>query len=511
MILWMLVVVFMALAIASGFLQGGVRALFSFIGLMLGALLAIPLTGLGGAILGLFKIEHPMLIQIIGPLIPFVLVSLVVFGLGFLVHYKVNMFFKYRTDDTTFFKWEKLNKQLGLCFGTLNGAVVAIVITIILYVPGYFTVQFEKEGADPWYLAFLNKAAKDVDGTGFYRTISPWVPASTTYFEACDTLGWLYHNPTARDRVSRYPLLMPLAEEQRYQELARDTNFVTAIKRSPGLLELADMSRVSGFINDHGWIDQMVALLGDHLPDLNSYLRSGQTADFADEQIVDRWYFNLGASWNHVAQRKLPLTLLQKRALLNEYRRKWRNSTVTAFLDKTILFKGNARGETLDSTNMEDAMKRINEIFAQAFRDLGSMIEMTTQFSELVGVPLTELATRDSVVIPRARYDQNKAAFDRLKLWFDQTGTQVTITDQTVTFTQSQGTEFNSGLDNIDTGSTGPGTVMYRGTWEHLYANKYGIRLKSADGGNQELAFDALLETNRLIFTAKGISLVYDR
>jgi len=343
MILWLLVLLLMGAAIAAGYYQGAVRALFSLLGLLLGSLLSVPMTGLGGSILGIAKVQHPILINFLGPMVPLLVIFLVFFGAGFFAHKKIHMFFKYRSDDETFFRWERVNKQLGICLGILNGTALVFLICIGFYVLGYFTVQVESEGKDPWYLSLVNSVAKDIDDTGFSRSLAPFVPASATYFMASDVLGFLYHNPDLKDRLSRYPLFLPLAEESRFQELGGNETFQNFWKAKPSLVEFSTQNQVEPLASDAQFYANMHKLLDGHFQDLMAFLRTGESPMYADQQIVDRWLFNLGASWKHSSKVKSNMTVAEKKWLLSVYQALWKDSSLTAFLDNSVLLKNKGR------------------------------------------------------------------------------------------------------------------------------------------------------------------------
>jgi hypothetical protein len=83
----------------------------------------------------------------------------------------------------------------------------------------------------------------------------------------------------------------------------------------------------------------MLALLEGHFEDLVAYLRTGQSPLYAEQGIVDRWRFNLGASWGHATKVKSNMNLAEKRWLYSVYTAMWSNSTAIAFLDQSVLIK----------------------------------------------------------------------------------------------------------------------------------------------------------------------------
>src|SRR4030095_854498 len=117
MTIWVLAVILLASVAALGFRQGGIRVAFSLIGILLGILLAPPLGRLLKSPLSAVGLKNPVLLWVGGPLIVFVLISIIFQGAALAVHQKVDVFYKYRAGDLRLALWERLNHRLGLCLG----------------------------------------------------------------------------------------------------------------------------------------------------------------------------------------------------------------------------------------------------------------------------------------------------------------------------------------------------------------------------------------------------------
>lgn len=87
MILWLIALVMLTSVGIVGFYQGALRAGFSFVGLLIAALLASPIGSLLAAVVPIFGLKNPVAIAFISPAIAFLLI-LTAFKLGALAVHK---------------------------------------------------------------------------------------------------------------------------------------------------------------------------------------------------------------------------------------------------------------------------------------------------------------------------------------------------------------------------------------------------------------------------------------
>ena len=123
MTIWLLTLVLMASVAGVGYRQGGVRAAFSSVGILLGVLLAGPLGKLLKPLLVVLGLKNPTLPWLLGLLIIFLLISISFKVAAFIAHQKVDVHYKYHAGDLRLVLWERLNRRLGLCLGVLNCAL----------------------------------------------------------------------------------------------------------------------------------------------------------------------------------------------------------------------------------------------------------------------------------------------------------------------------------------------------------------------------------------------------
>jgi uncharacterized membrane protein required for colicin V production len=139
--IWILALVLLASLAALGYRQGAIRVVFSFAGIVFAVLLAAPLGEHFKPLMPLVGIHNPALIWMLGPLEAFVLLLILFKIAGSIAHHKIEMHYKYHTDDLKLALWERLNRRLGLCLGVLNGAAYFVLICFLLFNFSYGTAQ----------------------------------------------------------------------------------------------------------------------------------------------------------------------------------------------------------------------------------------------------------------------------------------------------------------------------------------------------------------------------------
>src|SRR5882762_2253249 len=183
MILWLLALVILGCVAIVGFYQGAVRVAFSFVGLLLAAILASPLGALFKPLVPIFGLKNPIVIAFVAPAIGFLLVLVVCKCVALAVHKKVEARHKYKASDTQRLLWERLNARIGIPLGLANGVVYFYVICTLIYALGYLTVQVATSEQDSWALRLANRLTDDLRSTGMDKAVAPFMPKSELYYD----------------------------------------------------------------------------------------------------------------------------------------------------------------------------------------------------------------------------------------------------------------------------------------------------------------------------------------
>src|SRR3954453_17750401 len=141
MILWITAFLLLGLLGMVGYYQGAIRAGFSFVGLLIAGLLAVPVGKLIAPVLKLVGVKHPVSLMFIAPFVAYLVILIVFKAVGFTLHKKAEAHYKYQNSDTIRLLFEHLNQRLGISLGVANAIVYTFLIGIVFYILGYFTVQ----------------------------------------------------------------------------------------------------------------------------------------------------------------------------------------------------------------------------------------------------------------------------------------------------------------------------------------------------------------------------------
>jgi hypothetical protein len=305
MLIWLLVVLLTAGFAALGYFKGAIRMIFPLLGLFVGALLALPLSPVVRPLVPMVGLENPIWSVLIPPVVVFFVVALLLVGVGFLVHWKLGLHFKYRTDEYTFNRWQRLNQRLGVSMGVLAGVVYSLLIGVVIYVLGYLTVQVSAGDRDTAAVRYLNQLRQDLRSSGLEQLVTALDPAPDWYYTASDILGLLYHNSLLHSRLAAYPPLLILAERPEFQAVARDSAYQNMLATQASVAEILQNPQTQAILANESLLAELQQL---ELKDLYSYLRTGESELFRDRPILGRWEVDPYATMLQEKRRRSQMT-----------------------------------------------------------------------------------------------------------------------------------------------------------------------------------------------------------
>ncbi|HEY0550425.1 MAG TPA: CvpA family protein [Verrucomicrobiae bacterium] len=336
MIMWIAALVLVAATAGIGYRQGGIRAAFTFIGLVIAATVAISFAPLFEWIFPLIGFKNPLAPKFGAPIIAFVVVSLVFKGFAAFVHRKVEYYYRYKRDDATRAVWEVMNSRLGACVGVLNGTVYFFVFAIVVAVFGYTTIQIGGSESNSKVLSFLGKAAEDLKNTSMDKVVAPFNPAPPRYFDTADTLGLLHHNRNLIDRLETYPVFAAMAQQPIYQTLAADKELQSLIKSKGSFEEIMANATVQNVISNSDIVTNVMQI---DVLDLNQYLETGVSPKFEKEKILGRWSYDLLTTLRMNKALKPDVTATTWVRLKKELSERFDDSLFMAFHDNLAKFQ----------------------------------------------------------------------------------------------------------------------------------------------------------------------------
>jgi len=352
MFFWIIAMCLMAVLALIGYYQGAIRVAFSFIGLLVAALSAMPLAGLLKPILPVVGLSHPVLIAFIAPALVYVVI-LASFKIAALaVHKKVEAHYQKATDNDRGL-FERLNQRLGIGLGLANATIYVFLLAVVIYVFGYFTFQVaasEKESAG---LKIVNSLCADLEKTGMSKAIAPFIPANEQYYDGADMLGAIYHNPLLQSRLSSYPAFLGLAERKEFKTLGSDVTFQQFWLEGHSFGELVNHPKIQPLFESVDLYTNVLGLLKGDLKDFKGYLETGSSAKYDDEKILGRWFFNFKDSFARAQRAKPNMTIAERKATRLAFG-KLADATLTAMIDNRAALKmpslGAADAQTAQGT-----------------------------------------------------------------------------------------------------------------------------------------------------------------
>ena len=296
MTIWILALVLLASGAGLGFRQGAIRTGISFVGIVTAVTFAGLLGRLLKPLLPHVGIQNPTLIWLLAPVEAFVIILILFKVAAFIVHRKVNLFYKYKAGDLRLALWERLNSRLGLCIGLLNGTAYLVLISFVVFNFCYWTVQIAPSSSESRTTRVINQLGHDLEATGLASTARAVAPLPETYYKVADLTGLICQNPQVSGRLASYPPLLSIAERDDVQQLAQDSDLTSAWKQGAPMGQILNNPKVKALLQDRDLIDTVWETLNANLDDLPVYLKTGKSPKYDPEKILGRWAFNVNVS-----------------------------------------------------------------------------------------------------------------------------------------------------------------------------------------------------------------------
>jgi hypothetical protein len=290
MTIWLVALLIIAFYAMTGRAAGMIYSLASFFGAVGAAILAPLLGGLFEWVPPLVGLPHPIWKAVLPPIAAFLMIVIVVASIGGVAQRKVYLHFKYRDqdDDARFFRWDRMNRNLGLVLGLCTGLVYLIVVSVGIWMSGYATGQVKSEDSHGG-LKFINRLYDDAQATGLGKFAAVFGPAPVEYYETADLVGLLYNNPNIYDRLAMYPNLISLRHRDDIKDLFGDTNLVSLVRGKGNIVLILTHPKVVSLIQNTELRAEYDKL---DKGDLVSFLNTGESKKWKDDPLVGYWQFD---------------------------------------------------------------------------------------------------------------------------------------------------------------------------------------------------------------------------
>lgn len=353
MLIWAIILGIFVILGVSSYYKGAIRSLVSLLGLLVALFLTKPLAPLLKPLVPMVGLAHPLWAVLIPQLVAFLLIVAVFTGLGFFVHQKVALHFKYSTDDYSRLRWERLNHRLGLCVGLYAGAIYSVLVCAVIYVTGYPLVGVTS-AESPTMQRLLAQAREDLHTTGLDKTLASLDGMDENYYLTSDTLALLYGNGAVlQDRLDNYPAFLTLSERPELKEIATDTDLQQLIQTAGPAVSLVKHPKILAVVNNAEIVEQLKQV---DLKDLYNYLRTGKSEKYGEEKILGRWKLDPSATLVSVKRKNPDMSVAEMRRLKDQ---------ITIFLPKTTLMVTPDKQAFLRIEMTEQAKKLIEDAQAR--------------------------------------------------------------------------------------------------------------------------------------------------
>lgn len=313
MTIWILALVFFVSLGLVGYNQGAIRVAMSMFGLIISSLLAGPLSSLMllaiRPLLGAFSVKNPVILWMVAPLVTFLILLAIFKVVAFALHRQVEVYYKYKAGELRLALWERMNKRIGACLGSINALIYILLVSMVIYVMGYWTTQMAQGEGDSRSIRIVTRLAKDLHSTGLDKAARALVPMKEDFYVAGDIVGIVYHNPLANSRLSRYPTLLTLSERPEFAELGNDTAYHELLQRQPPISEILGHPKTQAIWGNPDLLKEIWGLLQPDLKDLREFMLTGKSAKYDPETILGRWSYDPAATYTEFKKSKPNLSV----------------------------------------------------------------------------------------------------------------------------------------------------------------------------------------------------------
>jgi hypothetical protein len=339
MTIWILALLLLFGFAMAGYQQGAIRTSIAFLGIFVALLFAELVGKLFKPLLGLFGVVNPITLWALPPVLGFTAVMVIIGIAAYMVHQKVDVYYKYRAGDLRLSLWERLNSRLGACVGVLNGVAYLVLLSFVIHAFSYWTVQMASSSGDPMTKRLLNQMGRDLQATGMDRVGKAVDPLSDSFYDMADLAGLMYHNPLLEARLLRYPGLLSLGERTEFQELGRDESFAALRLQATPLHEVLEQPSAKAIFANPDLQRQIWDTLQPDLKDLQAFLETGKSAKYDGERLLGRWRFDPNGTILAFRRGKPNAPGSEISRMRAWFSERFANSSIVAAPDKMVVLK----------------------------------------------------------------------------------------------------------------------------------------------------------------------------
>lgn len=292
--IWILALLVLASGVGLGMRLGVIPTTFSFVGIVMGTLSA----GLLGKLFRplLFHMgmqDDPVVVWTVGPIVGFFFVYAIFMAVGFEIHRRVGVYYRYKAGDLRLALWERLNNRLGACMGVLAGTAWLVVISFYIYNISYWTAQIAPSENEGKMIRLANNLGHGLQSTGLDKAARAVGSVPDQFYKNADFAGFLAQNPGLVSRLGSYPAFLSFVERDDVQPLVQDSSLSDELSRSAPMNEIQNESQVQNALKNTNLMSTVWTIVQTNMDDMTNYLMTGKSPKYESEKIVGRWSFDL--------------------------------------------------------------------------------------------------------------------------------------------------------------------------------------------------------------------------
>jgi hypothetical protein len=237
--------------------------------------------------------SNPTIVWMAAPIAGFFLVYVIIMAVGFEVHRRVSVYYKYKAGDLRLALWERLNPRLGACVGVLNGTAWLVLISFFIFNLSYWTAQVAPSGNEAKMTRLMNNMGQGLESTGLAKAARAVGSMPDSFYRTANFFGLLVQNPDLASRLGTYPAFLSVAERDDIQKMAQDGTLADEWKNGAPMGQILNDDQVKSIINDSNLVNTVWNILQTDMDDMTNYLLTGVSPKYDSEKIVGRWNFDL--------------------------------------------------------------------------------------------------------------------------------------------------------------------------------------------------------------------------
>jgi Colicin V production protein len=293
MLIWILVLLVLASGVGMGFRLGAICSAFSILGVFVATFFAHLIGRLIKPLVAHIIGSNPVLLWAIPTIVGFLIVYCVFMSVGFEVHRRVGVYYKYKAGDLKLALWERLNHRLGGCLGVLNGTAWLVIICFLFFNIGYVTAQVAPSDDEPKWIRLVNNVGHGMQSTGLDKAARGVGSISDSYYRTANFAGFLRQNPRVMGRLGEYPAFISFCERPEIQSLVQDGGLLQTWNGGAPIGQVLGNDQMQSILKNTNIIATVRSIVQTNMDDITNYLISGKSPKFDSEKIIGRWQFDV--------------------------------------------------------------------------------------------------------------------------------------------------------------------------------------------------------------------------